>query len=300
MIRMCCKDPGRSGLKVGPGIFMAWAVWVIVLFSWGVCVADESKNMPAACLTQLEHGSINWATGHVYAVGRASPKDNTDLSHESVPGAARADANRHLIQILKQINISDTLSVGEYASKNDAILAGIEKAARDSIVEKQYYNSALSVEITIKTSMLGGFLQLILPEQIRQIPQISTQVTGKVKTERESHPHTGLVIDARKLEVLPVLNPVIASEKGDDIFSAEFISREFAVQNGVCRYFCSMEKALKDEKTGPNPVVFKALRKEGEQNNAIILSMSDYRQFEKIEERHAFLKECRLIIVIDQ
>jgi len=97
----------------------------------------------------------------------------------------------------------------------------------------------------------------------------------------------------------PVLNPVITSEQGHDIYSPTFISREFAVQNGVCRYFGNLEQALKDDRIGSNPLVLKGLRSAGEQNTAIIISMSDYHLLEKVTERHGFLKECRLIIVKD-
>jgi len=265
------------------------------------CLADQSGPESFHCLTRFEHGTINWTTGNIQAIGRASVEDNTKTSHRSVPGSARADANRHIIDILKQLIIYNSLSVGEYASKNDVILAGIEKTARDAVIKKQYYTSALSVEIIIETNMFGGFLQLVLPERIKQIPQINFENPGKKEKSRkpEKNLYTGLIIDARKLDVEPVLNPVIISEQGHDVYSSTFISREFAVQNGVCKYFCNMEEALKDDRIGSHPLVLKGLRSAGEQNRALVISMSDYNSLEKITERHPFLKECRLIIVTD-
>jgi len=251
------------------------------------------------CITQFENGEINWTTGKIIAIGKASPLDNKEASNESVQGAARADANRQIIRILKQIKINNAMTVDEYASKNDVILAGIEKTARDADIFKQYYTSALAVEIMIETSIFGGFLQLVLPEDIRQIPEITTEVRAENTREVAKKPFTGLIIDARGLGVEPVLNPVIVSEQGHEVYSPVFISREFAVQKGVCKYLCSMDQALKDKRIGSHPLVFKGLRKEGKQNTSIVISMSDYRLLEKAAERHIFLKECRVIIVKD-
>lgn len=240
---------------------------------------------------------VNWSSGTVSAIGRASPEDNRESAHKSVQGSARADANRQILKILKKIKINNALTVGEYASKNDTILAGVEKTASDAVILKQYYTSALSVEIFIETSMFGGLLQLVLPEKIRQIPAIIPETNKGNNKITPKNPYTGLIIDARELSVEPVLNPVLVSEQGDEIYSFVFISREFAVQNGVCKYFSSMDQAFKEKRIGRHPLVFKALRMEGKQNSAIVISMSDYHQFEKAAERHKFLKECRVIIV---
>lgn len=278
----------------------AAAVILICLLLTVPCRSQEKSGDKGGCITRFENGSINWSTGEITAFGKASPDDNTGISSDSVPGAARAAANRQIIQILKNIQITQGLTVRDYASRNDIILAGIEKTARDAMVSRQLYTSNLAVEIKVTTSMLGGFLQLILPEDIRQIPGISPEIIPEKNPSDSKNRYTGLIIDARELEIEPVLNPVIVSEQGHDIYSSKFISREFAVKNGVCRYVCSLEDAMNDRRMGNSPLVFKALRAGGKQNSAIVISMSDYLQLEKTTERHTFLKECRVIIVKDQ
>jgi hypothetical protein len=259
----------------------------------------DQNSIPHQCIVQLEHGSVNWSTGIVRVLGKASPEDKKESYQESVLGAARADANRKLIDILMQIQINNTLTVNEYASKSDTILAGIEKTARDAIIIRQFFTSALSVKIIIETSILGGFLQLILPNEIRQISKINPeQKTENLKPMGEDL-FTGLIVDARGLDIKPVLNPVIVSEQGHDIYSSVFISREFAVQNGICKYLCDLDQAIIDKRIGNRPIVFKGLRKEGKENSTIVISMSDYRDLEKAMERHQFLKECKVIIVTD-
>ena len=274
--------------------------WVLIVTLSDLSRASDMEKVSGFdCITQFENASVNWSTGNIIAIGKAAPQDYRETSLESVPGSARANANRQIIEVLQQIKIDHAVSVGEYASKNDIILAGMEKTARDAVVLKQYYTSALAVEIHIETSMYGGFLQLILPEEIRQISKISSQIMKQKSQQSNEELFTGLIIDAKGLGVEPVLNPVIVSEQGHEVYSSAFISREFAVQNGVCKYVCSKGNAYQEKRMGDRPLVFKGLRKEGKLNAAIVISMADYQRLEKITERHSFLAECRVTIIID-
>jgi hypothetical protein len=262
---------------------------------------DGLAEMPpnGDCITKSETGTVNWTTGMVTASGKASPADQSQASKESVFLYARAEAVKNILETLKQIKINNELTVNDCASKSPVILAGLEKTAREAMVSKQIYTSALSVEITIETSLFGGFLQLVLPEEIRQIPKINPEINPKILPVIGKSPYSGLVIDARGLGIEPVLDPVIVSEQGHEVYSSVFISREFAVQNGICKYVCNLDQAVMDKRIGDNPMVIKGLRKEGSKNATLVISMSDYLALEKTTERHAFLNECRVIIVRD-
>nr|NJM04586.1 hypothetical protein [Desulfobacula sp.] len=192
------------------------------------------------------------------------------------------------------------MTVNDYASGSPVILAGLEKTARDAGISKQVYTSALSVEITIEAGMFGGFLQLVLPEDIRQIPRINPEIDPKMMPAIGKSLYSGLVIDARGLGIEPVLNPIIVSEQGHQVYSSAFVSREFAVQEGVCKYVCNLDQAVRDKRIGDKPLVLKGLRKEGSRNATLVISMSDYLVLEKATERHSFLNECRVIIVRDE
>lgn len=294
-----CRREGEIKKRV----WCAVLFWTVVLAPRVFCQAGPEPVKPYHCITPFENGAINWSTGRISAVGRAFPGDRNHTSNEWIQGAARADANREIIHILKELQLSSLQKVAQYAFQNDSILAGIEKTARDAVILKQYYTSALAVEMTIETSIYGGFLQLVLPEDIRQIPKIHFDKPEGAEPKKDmagNDMKTGLVIDARGLNIEPVLNPRIVSEQGHDAYSSVFISREFAVKNGVCKYLCSMKQALKDKRVGNNPLVLKGLRKEGKENTSIVINMADYRLLEKKIERHWFLRECRVIIVKDQ
>ncbi|MCM2283726.1 MAG: hypothetical protein NDI81_03040 [Desulfobacula sp.] len=262
-------------------------------------LAAPEMNSDGDCITKFETGTVNWTTGMITASGKASPADQSPVSKESVFLYAKAEAVKNILSTLKQIKINNEWTVSDYASENLIILAGLEKTAREAPVSKQIYTSALAVEITLKTSLFGGFLQLVLPEEIRQIPKINPEINPKILPVIGKSLYSGLVIDARGLDIEPVLDPVIVSEQGHDVYSSVFISREFAVQNGICKYVCNLDQAVRDKRIGDNPMILKGLRKEGSKNATLVISMSDYLVLEKTTERHAFLNECRVIIVRD-
>ncbi len=260
-------------------------------------LAGKKTCFKSGYISNFKNGSINWSTGCITARGTAAPqKENKGKLSSTIPGAAKADAMKNLILILKNIKISHTI-VKDYIASNDDIMAQLENSIFDAKVVKQHYTSDGALEIEVQTSMYGGFLQLILPHDIAHIPQIAS-IENKDTIIKQRGKFTGLVLDARGLKFKPLLYPVIKNEYGDEIYSAVFINREYAVQNGVCRYFCDFKKALKDKRVGDNPLVLKGLRM-GEDKSSIILSKLDAEKIEKIIERHSFFKECRVIIVID-
>lgn len=278
---------------------------VFLILSTGTISARAEEGH---CIQTLGTGAINWSTGHVIVTGKAAPEMNQEGQAVAVPGSAKTQAIRNIITTLKQIRISPDESVGDYASSHDVILAGIEKTAQDAVITRQLYTSAMDVEVRMKAGIFGGFLQLVLPEDIRQIPKITAQ-KPKTRDKKTSTPteipinrtlYTGLIVDARGLGLGPILYPTIVGEQGKEIYSSLFVSREFAVQYGVATYVCDMEAALSFRRTGSNPLVFKALRKAGNKTGAVVVSMGDAKTLEKSTERHKFLKECRVVIVTDQ
>ncbi len=292
------KKPGHITL------FLAAFLLAVAASATLAATASRSSTKDASqCIFLLEQGSINWTTGTIIAHGQAAPLENREKNADIILGTARTRARRNIIELIKKIPITSTMETGAYAAGNDVIMAGIEKTAMDARVSRQVYSSNGALHLTIETSMFGGFLQLVLPEEIRQIPEIMPAV----ETEKKGSVHqavvfdyTGLIIDARDLDFTPVIYPKVLDEQGRQLYASEFISREYAVQKGIVAYHCDMEQAVRDDRIGINPIVIKGLRTGEENKSAIIINMSDTNQLEATAERHAFFRECRVIIVLGQ
>ncbi len=283
---------------------------------------DSTKEKP--CITKYPYGSVNWHTGEVKASGIACPADKKrPESSELILSKAKANASHHLMTILKRIgfaaiknNSDDRIfhkdyypgripgkKTSNFVSLRDIILAGIETIAANAKITEQHYASDRSAEVTIETSIFGGFLQLVLPDSIREIPKINYIESNNKNLAADTNEHkekfTGLIIDARGLKFQPVIYPIIISEQGERIYSSTFISREYAVQRGVCGYACTMTQALHSKRTGKNPIIIKGLRTGGPDNSYIIISSLDAEKIERATEHYSFMKECKVIIVLD-
>ena len=293
--------------------------------------ADKKNfdNKKSLCITKFIHGSVNWETGVVKANGRACPSDPKKTeSSDYILSAAKADASHNLREILKKIGFAALTSrpdyktfhkidhkisipnkkISDYATFHDTIMAGIETIASNAKIYEQHYTSDRAMEVTIKTSIFGGFLQLVLPDSISEIPEIKfidpknnkkNIKSAENKIHKKKNRFTGLIIDVKGIGFHPVIYPVVKSEQGKNIYSSMFISREYAVQRGICGYACTMEDALNSKRTGINPIIIKGLRNEGVHNSTIVISRSDAEKIESTADHYWFMKQCRVIIVLD-
>lgn len=300
-------------------IFIWTAIFFILLIFQSPAWAIEHND----CITAYTNGSLNWQTGLVQATGKASPSENPlNEPPDAILIRAKLDARQNLIHILMKIAFNRAKR-GDFLPE-DPIIAGVERRAMDATLTHQRYTSDRAMEVTIATNMFGGFLQLVLPEEIGEVTALKIIFPRKKLQEKPlAAPYTGLIIDARGIDFQPTISPVIVSEQGDEIYSSRFISREYAVQAGVCQYTCvqgpikqvqgiaqqdTIKQApiqppvfvLQNSRTGPNPLVIRALRKGGKTNRSIVISRSDASAVERTAERHNFMRQCRVVIVIDQ
>jgi hypothetical protein len=91
-----------------------------------------------------------------------------------------------------------------------------------------------------------------------------TAETKPAETKKDTKAkHTGLVVDARKLGMTPVLAPRVLDEAGQSLYGLELLSAEARKSTGVAGFFKSLEAARKSELVGAKPLVLEAARLQG-------------------------------------
>ena len=163
-----------------------------------------------------------------------------------------------------------------------------------------------TVAVSLTFSLYGGFAQLILPKEIKQIQPI-TQVIPNENAKSPSQSlhstgsdYTGLVVDARAIRLQPVIAPKIIDEKGQEVYGATVISREFAVQHGISQYVYHIESADTAVRIGPRPLIVKGLRTVAPGNCDIVISNTDVEKLRRSSKHLSFLKQCRVAIVVSK
>ena len=255
---------------------------------------DNSKDV----IELKENGSINWSRGVVQAKGIGIPP--TKLSGDSNARTealtdAKLNASHVILKIIKELRINGTTVVGDYAIQEPAIMSKIENMVNNAKVVKKEYLTDGTVKIEMEVNLRGGFAQLILPKEIKPLDSIKLVTMNKSSTPV----FTGLVVDAKGLSVKPVMVPKIIDENNQEVYGSAFVSREYAVQQGMSGYSRDLKESLKDKRVSDYPLVVKGLKTSGPGHSEIVISNADASKLRGISESLYFMKKCRVIIVVD-
>lgn len=109
--------------------------------------------------------------------------------------------------------------------------------------------------------------------------------------------YSGLIIDAREIDVKPALMPKVLDEKGAVIYSSANMQKEEAVKTGVVGYAKEVDAAKKHPRVTETPVVVAAMKGSGEKKSDVIISDRDAQVITTTEPTLGYLKKGRVMIV---
>ncbi len=247
---------------------------------------------------QKTQGVINWSRGVIQAKGIGvlpNKLSNRVKARSTALQDATLDACRKLLEVAKAIRIDGTTVVGDYEGKNDMIMSKIKSMVqRAEVVKKEYFSDG-TVEVTMEMNLRGGFAQLVLPGEIRPLESIRTITPVK----NSSSVFTGLVVDTRGLGTKPVMAPKILDENAREVYGSAFVSREYAVQQGMSGYSKDLAAAQSNQRVSDNPLTVKGLKTEDVEHSHVVISNADARRLRSASENLSFMKKCRVIIVVE-
>jgi hypothetical protein len=270
----------------------------------------------AGILEHTIYGTIDWSRGVVTAKGIGLPGKKGSV-HTSDPAnqrfeAAKADAVQNLFRTLTTVKIYENQVVGDVIWKDEVILKNVKEMIADAQVIKQIFLSDGTVEITVQMKLYSGFSQLILPESIQQVTTIkpvvkhslfnanSAKKSAGPSPKKPGHKiYSGLIVDARGTDARPIMVPRLLDENQTVVYGPAFVSREFAVQHGVCGYTRDLSSALVNTRVANNPLIIKGIKASGPGNADIILRKTDIDILRSAPEHLSFLKKCRVVLILD-
>jgi hypothetical protein len=256
--------------------------------------ADNSKEV----IELKKKGSINWSSGVVQAKGIGIPpaKMSKDSNARTMALTdAKLNAFRIILEIIKELRISGTTVVGNYATQDPAVMSKIENMVKNAKVVKKEYLTDGTVKIIMEVNLRGGFAQLVLPKDIKPLDSITLVTMNKTS----SPVFTGLVVDAKGLGIRPVMVPRILDENNQEVYGSAFVSREYAVQKGMSGYARNLKEILDNQRVSDHPLVVKGLKTFEPGCSEIVISNADASKLRSASESLYFMKKCRVIIVID-
>lgn len=299
-------------------IVISLIVSMFFLFAPAGFCGDQGK---AAEWTQLVeqvgvNGSVNWTTGVLEAVGIGAPPERFYGKPQARPMALRAaklDAYRNLLEVVKGVRVNSTTLVEDFAVKSDTIRTQVDGLVKGAQIVKKEYLSDGTVEMTMRMSLSGGLMQVILPK-VAEVEQAEKPAVALPERELPTVPgkeevvsppapagvvYTGLVLDARGIQARPAMSPKVVDENGQEVYGSMQVDREFAVQQGMSGYARDLTAAQSNSRVTNNPVTIKGLKSVGPGRSNIVISNADAQMIRAAAENLVFLKKCRVMVVLD-
>ena len=277
-----------------------------------VLAASTGFAVDVRALIEIKgNGRVDWTQGVVAARGVGNQSTYSYLEKhqgqkQQAVAAAMIKARHNLLETIVGIRINAQNRVIDIAQNYPSIMSQLRQMTNQApeVENLRRYRYNGSVEVWSQLKINGGFTQLILPPEIRQIESLKQIRPGKNTTQRQkasksSNIYTGMVVDARGIQAAPVVAPRILDENLNEVFGPTYASREFAVQHGVACYTTNIWKAKFDTRVADNPVVVKALKTIWPGRCDFIISNADADKLRSASEHLLFLRECRVIIVLD-
>jgi hypothetical protein len=258
-----------------------------------------------------KNGTIDWTDGVVKARGIGVPATYTyyakpQAPREDILSEAINKAGHNLLETIVSLRINSQNRVIDVVEDFPSIMTQLRamanKAPEVERLRKYQYDGTM--EVWSQMSLSGGFSQLILPPEIRQIEPIKQVLKpnspSKLRTRsRSSEIFTGMVVDARGIQAVPVLAPRVLDENLEEVFGAAYVSREFAVQRGMVRYTTDLWRAKFNPRVSDNPLIVKALKTLWPGRCDFVISNADAAKLRSASEHLLFMRECRVVIVLD-
>lgn len=249
---------------------------------------------------QVPGGIVNWTELFVEAKGlgtKPSANSNTAAGWETALRRAERDAYTGLVKAFRQLRLSGRWRVKDIVDKNDQILAKIERLMQSAEVSDIIYSTDGTVEVVRRMPIPGALSQLILPEYIVQLEM--KNLGGRLSAELDNEAFTGLVIDARGVDLEPSMCFEVYDETGREVYGPAYVSREFVVQKGMCSYFTDMAAVEESRRAGSRPLVVKALKSQPPAGTQLVISNTDASRLHSTLDHLFFLRRCRVIVVRD-
>ncbi|MCP3925254.1 MAG: hypothetical protein GY714_21995 [Desulfobacterales bacterium] len=261
-------------------------------------------SIPAVCFSNdlvenVGEGQINWTKKIARAKGIGAPSRSQMGLPSARPLAIRAaklDAYRNLLEAVKGIRVDATTVITNYTTSNDIVMTKVDGMVKGAKVIKLEYMSDGTVEVTVEIDLNKGFAQLVLPQDIKQVETIKPMVDNSIQSEGV---FSGLIVDARGLSVRPAMAPKIIDENQKEVYGSAFVSREFAVQQGMCGYVKNVTAAKSNKRVKGNALLVKGIKSMGPGKSNIVISNADAARLRSSSKHLSFMRECRVIIIVD-
>jgi len=288
----------------------SWLLLFLTLVLPLPVAAQQQGSVDSRCTNGNEVACIDWENGVAIAIGSGAPASWANTAAQknlSARRAAKLDAARNLLELIKGVNLTTSTTMRQAMIENDQVQSQVEGRLHSlrPVGQPKYFSDG-SVQVRMEAS-----LYQVVPDNLyiengavepREIPPPDGGMVRGGSSAGGVNPdqvYSGLIIDARGTGVTPALSPKVYDPEGREVYGSAYVSREFAVSQGMAGYVKDMERARNADRVQGNPAVVKAVRSDGNNNADLVISQADADALRAAAQKQTFLREARVMIVLD-
>jgi len=265
-----------------------------------------AQGLDQRCTQMGDSACVDWDRGVVMAEGLGAPASsakNTAQKNATALRAAKLDAARNMLEMIKGINLSSNTTMRDAMVQNDTVRTQVQGrlfGLRPSDKPRYFSDGSVSIlmEASLRQTIPGEALTSSTGEAPREISGPSSDSSGSARLDA-GRVYTGLIIDARGSGAQPAMSPKIYDEEGNELYGSAYVDQEFVQKHGMAGYVRDLDQALANDRVQGTPAVLKALSSSGANQTDLILSKSDADQLRGLADHLNFLREARVVIVLD-
>jgi hypothetical protein len=258
------------------------------------------ERVHAGAYTEVFHsGKIDWLKGTAEAVGiatppRSAPKVRPPKGKHTAE--AEKTARRNLLELLGMIKVDGRTSILELLSQSEPLKKEIQLLVQRVPVQRVRNRQDGSVEVTLRMELAGALSELVLPKEIKTIDPV---LQTKGPAENSGKAFTGLIVDCTGMRVRPAMAPKVYDEEGRLVYGPPFISREYAVKEGIARYIRDIAASKTESRVASRPLTVRGIRISETGSSDIVISNPDAARVKASAGNLKSLQRCRVLIVLD-
>ncbi|MFP4479570.1 MAG: hypothetical protein ACOC43_01805 [Desulfohalobiaceae bacterium] len=284
------------------GLYIFFCIWAFSNQAWG-----------SPYVLEQETGRIDWHTGLVMSQGQGFlPQQglNNEQARKMALRQALIQARQSLWRTLQGIRIHQDLTLQDLLQDNKHVRSRVQGLVHNAqILDKIVIRDQILL-VTVGINLWGDFARLVIPDAVwfSASSNRSSSLDGdsgpflqKQLLEVRAQAYTGLILQARGLDVEPALVCTVQDEEGNHVFGPAQADPQIALKQGMALFAQSADPRLnKNVRVGSHPLRVSVLESGSESGCHLVVDSDSGALLRQVARQPGnFLQKCRVLIELD-
>ncbi len=198
-------------------------------------------------------------------------------------------------EALKDCFYNSEMTLRDFLMSNPRIERKFNQLKLNSFPKERGLLSDGTTLMEFRTPITGELLNLLAPPTGGGVPlgRIACPLCGQPWPEGKEFPegivpipleseelpkYSGVIIDARRIDLKPSLFPRVLDEEGREVYGPSFVDQEEMVKSGIVQYTLSLNSPELRDRVGDSFILISPLRTEGKYKCDVVISSQDARR----------------------